>query len=65
MGALDKPIFAIKMNRSDDSELMLGGANRSQYTGNVTWVSLSDKSDKVCHTHYSVSNVGADKTIFG
>jgi cathepsin D len=48
---LDNSTFALKLNTSVDSEIFLGGANRDLYTGDITWISLTEE---VCHTHYSV-----------
>jgi cathepsin D len=58
--ALDNSTFALKLNASTDSECYIGGVNKTLYTGDFTWVSLTTV---VCYTHYSV-NVDANMTIF-
>ena len=44
-GVLDYPMFGFKFDTSG-SELFLGGVNTAYYTGDFTWVTLTNQ---VCH----------------
>lgn len=45
-GVVDEPVFSFFLNKDGDgkqSELILGGINEDHYTGNITWINVSEK----------------------
>ncbi|XP_032894049.1 cathepsin E-B-like [Amblyraja radiata] len=46
-GLLEEPVFSVRLNREVDSddggELLLGGIDHTQYTGQINWVNVTKK----------------------
>jgi Eukaryotic aspartyl protease len=49
-GAVDSPVFGFKFSTTSNSELFLGGVNDALFTGDITWVSLSNEVCRAANT---------------